>query len=73
MTILWCDSPTSILSFEKMYRKASTLCVIFGDFKRKLAEMQKFCKSTSYRCPFQYFEARADVKYYLPSSLERLK
>ena len=35
--------------------------------------MHIICKSTSYRCPFQYFEARADVKYYLPSSLERLK
>ena len=35
--------------------------------------MLKICKLASYRCPFQYFEARADVKYYLPSSLERLK
>ena len=35
--------------------------------------MHKICKSASYRCPFQYVEARADVKYHLPTSLERLK
>lgn len=33
---------------KKCIGKQNTLCAIFGDFKRKLVEMQKFCKSASF-------------------------